>query len=156
MLIAVMSDTHGNCCAIDKAVETAKDADVIIHLGDIINDVDKIRQGFKKTVICVPGNCDYNSFEESEKLIELEGVKLLLCHGDRYRVDIGLISLKYRAKEVGARIVLFGHTHRSLIIEEDDIMFMNPGSAALPRDFKKSIGFISISDGLVEGYIKPL
>ena len=80
----------------------------------------------------------------------------MLCHGDRYRVDMGLISLKYRASEVGARVALFGHTHRSLVIEEDGILFMNPGSPALPRDYKKSIGFIYINDEGVEGYIKPL
>lgn len=156
MLIAVMSDTHGNSEAVDRAVELANEADVIIHLGDVISDVDRIKRSFKKSVICVPGNCDYNSFDEREKLIELDGVKLLLCHGDRYRVDMGLISLKYRASEVGAKIALFGHTHRSLIIEEDGILFMNPGSVALPRDYKKSMGFISINDGIIEGYIKPL
>lgn len=156
MLIGVMSDTHGNLDAIDKAVEIAKDADIIIHLGDVISDVERIKRKIKKSVICVPGNCDYNSFEDREQLIELDGVKLLLCHGDRYRVDMGLISLKYRAAEVGARVALFGHTHRSLIIEEDGVLFMNPGSPSLPRDFKKSIGFITINDGRVEGYIKPL
>ena len=47
MLIAVMSDTHGNSEAVDKAVELASEADVIIHLGDVISDVERIKRSFK-------------------------------------------------------------------------------------------------------------
>lgn len=47
MRIAVISDTHRADKYIKLAKSLIKDADILIHLGDNIEDVDKLANGFK-------------------------------------------------------------------------------------------------------------
>lgn len=61
-------------------------------------------------------------------MVELEGVKILLCHGHRYHVKSTLLPLYLAARENGVRLALFGHTHTALLEEKDGITLLNPGS----------------------------
>ena len=63
----------------------------------------------------------------------------------------GLDNLRCRGKEVGADIVLFGHTHEPFKEEKNGIILMNPGSIAKPVLRDRCIGFIEIDD---EGNLK--
>lgn len=155
MKIAVVSDTHRMNRYIDIAKKYIEDADVLIHLGDNVDDVEELSKGFKGTVYAVRGNCDYTDKYPSEQLIELEGKRIFITHGHLYGVKSTLNNIYYRAKELEANIVLFGHTHENLIIEEDSIKFMNPGSISLPRSMGRHVGFIEVSDGKVNNiYLK--
>ena len=58
----------------------------------------------------------------------------------------GLNNIYYKTREVGADVGLFGHTHQELIIRENGILLMNPGSPSLPRGRGRSIGFMTIND----------
>ena len=60
-------------------------------------------------------------------IIDLDGVKILLTHGDHFGVKQSLLQLFYRAKEVGAQLVFYGHTHIASIDEIEGIKFINPG-----------------------------
>jgi len=44
-------------------------------------------------------------------------------------------NTRYRAEEVGANVVLFGHSHVPLCTEERGVLFLNPGSLQLPRGY---------------------
>jgi putative phosphoesterase len=150
MRIAVVSDTHSHSFSINKIYEYIQDADMMIHLGDNVEDVETLEKSFKGKILNVRGNCDYNSFVPKERLEVIEGKRIFMTHGDRYNVKYDLLRLKYRAKEVEADIVLFGHTHEYLELHEEGIWFINPGSAALPRDSSRSIVMLEIADNKVQ------
>ena len=150
MLIAVISDTHRVAKYINIAKEYIKSADVLIHLGDNSEDIEELTNGFKGKVYGVRGNCDFTNNYPKENIIVLEGKKIFITHGDLYGVKYSLTNLYYRAKEVEADIVLFGHTHEQLILNEDEIIFMNPGSISLPKLRGRHIGYIDIENGNIK------
>lgn len=55
--------------------------------------------------------------------------------------------LYYRAKELGADIALFGHTHQQMIEEYNEVILMNPGSISLPNIRGRYVGFIELKKG---------
>lgn len=149
MRIAIVSDTHRDYNAINEAAKAAERTDMLIHLGDNVVDVNELEKKYNNRIVSVRGNCDFSPNTPLEIIEEVNGVKILVTHGHKYNVKNGLLQLKYRAEELGANIALFGHTHASAIVYEDGIWLINPGSASLPRDRKKSIAIIEIKDGKV-------
>ncbi len=157
MLIAVVSDTHRIIKYINLAKELIKDADILIHLGDNIDDVELLERGFKGKVYAVAGNCDYSAKYPKESVIEVNGKRVFFTHGDLYGVKSSMNNIYYRGRELNADIVLFGHTHQQLIEKEDDMILMNPGSISLPKLKGRCIGFIDIDDnGDVDAYLKEI
>ena len=148
MLIAVISDTHKNSRSIDIAKKHIKEtnAEIIIHLGDCIEDVEPLKEEFNGEVYAVEGNCDSLNKYPKEGILEVNGKKIYFTHGDLYGVKHGLDNLRCRGKEVGADIVLFGHTHEPFKEEKNGIILMNPGSIAKPVLRDRAIGFIEIDD----------
>ena len=134
MKILVISDTHDRREPMELLLSTkdAKDADWIIHCGDIGYDDDWLRNAFYGAVTIVSGNCDFGSDLPRETVVERDGTQFFITHGHRYLMG-GLDRLGYRAEELGCSVVLFGHTHSPLVTEEGGILFVNPGSLALPR-----------------------
>jgi len=158
MKIVVISDTHGyveNCI---KAINSINGIDLVIHLGDYTKDAEAIKKALKITTINVKGNCDIYDLETpDDNIIEIEGKKIFLTHGDLYRVKQGLNSIYYKAKELNADVALFGHSHISTLIEYDGILFLNPGSPTLPRaGASKSIGLLYIDQNNLKGEIITL
>ncbi|RII32818.1 metallophosphoesterase [Clostridium chromiireducens] len=146
MLIAVISDTHRITKYINLAKELIKDADILIHLGDNVDDVEILERDFKGQIYAVAGNCDYSTKYPKEDILEVNGKKIFYTHGDMYGVKSAINNIYYRGRELEADIVLFGHTHEPLREEASGIILMNPGSISLPRLNKRGIGFISIND----------
>ena len=138
MEIIVVSDTHNSMEAMEKILEISKNSDVIIHLGDNIDDARYLEKNFNGSVYMVKGNCDYGKEGENEQLIELCGKKFFITHGDRYGVNYGLDKIYYKGLELNADFIMFGHTHKKVLIEEGGIYILNPGSIPLPRDNSKS------------------
>jgi putative phosphoesterase len=157
MLIAVVSDTHRLSKYIKLAKELIKDADVLIHLGDNVEDVEELESGFKGDVYAVVGNCDYSRKYPKENTIEINGRRIFFTHGDLYGVKTSLNNIYYRGKELKADIVLFGHTHENIIEEENNMILMNPGSISLPRVKGRYVGFIDIDNkGKIDTYFKNI
>lgn len=156
MLIAVLSDTHRYESYIKMAAKMCKDADVVLHLGDNVSDVEIIKKEIGKDVIFVKGNCDIERSAKVEQLIELENKKILMTHGHEYGVKSSLLNLNYRAKELGADIALYGHSHIAAIEKHDGIWFVNPGSVSLPRGLRHTIAFIEIKDGVINSWLKDI
>lgn len=149
MKIGVVSDTHRYKPSIEKVIDRIQDMDVIIHLGDNIEDAVEISKFYNGQVINVKGNCDFGVETPSEKIEIIDDKKFFITHGHRYDVKYGISRLKYRALELKADVVLFGHTHISLIAFENGIWFINPGSPSLSRDGFNSIAVINIDDNKV-------
>ncbi|MCY6957039.1 metallophosphoesterase [Clostridium brassicae] len=156
MRIGVVSDTHRDKTILPMVVKSLEDVDLIIHLGDNVQDVEEIKKIYKKNIINVKGNCDFGNKCPEEIFKEIEGVKFFITHGHKYDVKYNILNLKYRAEELGADVALFGHTHLSGIEYENGIWFVNPGSPSVPRDRYRSVGLININDGKITAEIKLL
>lgn len=157
MRIAVISDTHRANKYITLAKKLIEDADILIHLGDNIDDVDILSDGFKGEVYAVAGNCDFSSKYPKEGTIEVNGKKIFYTHGDLYGVKTSMTNIYYRGRELEADIVLFGHTHQHIIDKSDDLILMNPGSISLPHFKGRYVGIIDIDDnGSIDVYLREL
>lgn len=158
MLIAVISDSHGNKDSINKIKKKISNADVLLFLGDGENDLAEITNDFTGEVFAVRGNCDITGKYPEEQTIEIQGKKIFICHGHRYNVKYGYNSIYYRGKEIGADIVLFGHSHIPIIEEYNGIILMNPGSISHGMGrLNKTLGYIDLIDDKAPiMYIKEL
>ena len=157
MLIGVVSDTHCINKYIQLAAEKIKNADILIHLGDNSSDIEQFKKVFNGEIYVVDGNCDYRGEYPKELIIDVNSKKIFLTHGDLYGVKSGLNNIFYKGKEVGADIVLYGHSHIEGIERVEDILIMNPGSTSIPKGKGHSIGFIEIDDsGNIDAKIEYL
>ncbi|MBQ8435971.1 MAG: YfcE family phosphodiesterase [Oscillospiraceae bacterium] len=138
MKIIVVSDSHGNLRALNKAL-CDYHADLYIHLGDGERELDTIcRQNPDKQIYHVCGNCDYASLSEEELLLSPDDKNVIFAvHGHRYNVRYTLEQLKEAAGKKGANIVLYGHTHSRHNEYDNGMYILNPGSVSAPRDGNK-------------------
>lgn len=143
--IAIVSDTHGNRRALEELDAVFAESDYIIHLGDTSDDGAKVRAKYPDKTYLINGNCDFIKFGENELTLEIEGVKIFATHGHLYSAKYTLEKLAARAKELGCKIALYGHTHRADEREEDGVTLINPGT--LSRYSEKSYGYLVISGG---------
>lgn len=133
MRALVLSDTHGLTRELREVVDRTSFS-AIFHCGDFC--CDRTELPFVPTGI-VRGNCDAVRDVPEEQVIAWGGFRVLLTHGHRYRVKETLLPLKYRALEVRANLVLFGHSHVPMATMEDGVLLVNPGSLAAPRRFPR-------------------
>jgi len=116
-----------------KAVSLNKGIDLIIHLGDVVKDIERIKEqygGFRYEY--VRGNNDWSGNCPEEKILELEGKRVLITHGHRYGVKYGYQGIEDKGRSEGVDAVFFGHTHRTEEITAGRILLLNPGSISLP------------------------
>jgi hypothetical protein len=138
MLVALVSDTHGNQGAMQRLAGMLKEMKIatILHLGDDYRDLGFLQaQGFE--VIGVPGVfCpEYASSRIPNRLIlELGGVRLLLTHTEtRHRHDRPEDpDPQDAAWEVD--LVLYGHTHVPALEKRESGWWLNPGHLKSPVD----------------------
>lgn len=126
--LVVLSDTHANIGAIYSIYDIIKESDYVFHLGDHCYDMDGLAGELKDKLYRVRGNCDGGT-ENKELIVEIEGCKILVTHGDLYGVKSTLLRLSYRAKELGCNVCFYGHTHVAEVTEIDGVTLINPGSA---------------------------
>lgn len=130
MRILVISDSHGRRTTLEDVVticERDGAPDMVVHLGDNISDARYLRQRIRQPVLAVPGNCDWSD-EQAERVENLYGVDILICHGHTLNVKRTLLSLACRAQEKEVRAALFGHTHAQYMAYEYGILLLNPGA----------------------------
>ena len=129
MIVLVVSDSHGNVDNLIRAAELTQ-PDYVLHLGDVQRDLEALRREFPGLAMeGVPGNCDWGSYDQKERLIELGGVRILMLHGHTRNVKSSPMAAMYAAKECGAQVLLFGHTHRPMVDNDGTLLTMNPGAA---------------------------
>lgn len=144
--ILIVSDSHG----ITKELEELKarhrnEVELMIHCGDSELTADeRYMEGFA----AVRGNCDFDARYPLESIEDLDGLKIYVTHGHKYSVKTSLMRLHYRAREVNANIVCFGHSHILGAEMIAGILFINPGSILLPRDRpEKTYVILDVSKG---------
>lgn len=151
MKLMIASDIHGSAYYCKLMIEAMKNekADRLILLGDILyhgprNDLPKdyapkeviaMLNDIKDKILCVRGNCDT---EVDQMVLEfpimadyaviLAGTQTIYAtHGHKYNEEM-LPPLQK------GDILLNGHTHVPKFVEQEDYVYMNPGSVSIPKE----------------------
>lgn len=145
MKIGVLSDSHGDKMAIDKAAKFLLQCDLIYHLGDNYSDIQYLSKKVLSNIKGVRGNCDPQLPGSEELIDEIQGIRVLLTHGHKWGVNQNTFKLRYKAMETNCKIILYGHTHIGKIEEYEGIFYINPGSISEARGrSSESIAIIEI------------
>lgn len=133
MKVLIVSDTHKIHTNFDLAVKAAGRIDLLIHLGDVEGQEDYIINAVSCPVHIVGGNNDFFSDLPREEEFFIAGYHVFITHGHNYFVGLAEERLIEEARGRGADIVMYGHTHRPIIEQLEDLVVLNPGSLSYPR-----------------------
>lgn len=142
--ILLLSDTHGQVHP--QILALAAEAEAIVHAGDIGHP--RVLEELAETgrpLVAVRGNNDVPGKwpAEAHGLLEelpltsgldLPGGRLAVEHGDRAN-PVARRHAVLRARHAGARLVLYGHSHRQLIDDAAEPWVVNPGAAGRSRTY---------------------
>ena len=136
----VISDIHGDIYNLSKIVKIfyEEKCSKILILGDLFDYNETVNRDeiinrlnlLKNNIICVRGNCDVDirnlQFEiPEEKIVKINGEKILLIHGDKTNEE-------YYKNSV-AKIIYLGHTHMPNVKKLNNKIIANPGSISKSR-----------------------
>lgn len=161
MKIGVMSDTHGSLLYFEKALNILEECDVILHCGDVLyhgprND---IPEGYNpkgliskinelNNILIARGNCDADvdqmvinhPIQSPYVMSQFGEVRIVMNHG---YIDSKEDTIK-KAKNMGADILILGHTHIKELYFDENLIVLNPGSTSIPKDGTHSVAIIDI------------
>ena len=151
----IFSDSHGHGLArMKRVIESHSDAEVIFFLGDGLSEAETLRAEFPdRMVLSVRGNCDFAPLSPAEETdeITLEGVRIVFTHGHLYDAKWSYTRLSALAASRGAKICLFGHTHRPTEEYHSEgnppFTLFNPGSIGQPNLGRPSYGVLTLANG---------
>ncbi|MCL2402266.1 MAG: metallophosphoesterase [Oscillospiraceae bacterium] len=157
MKILVLSDSHGDTSACLQAVRLTA-PELIVHLGDYDSDCEAISKQFEIPIKAVKGNCDLRSNRSDEAEFEVAGKRFFITYGHPYGVKTSLARVTLAARQKGADVLLFGHTHNSCYDIIDEMVLVNPGSIGGYRTQtgEKTYAVLEIKNGAVLCEIKSL
>lgn len=144
--ILIVSDSHGITKDLEELKERHRnEVDFMIHCGDSeLPSDERYMDGFA----AVRGNCDFDARYPLDRLEVVDGLKIYVTHGHKYSVKSSIMRLHYRAREVDANVVCFGHSHILGAEMIAGILFINPGSILLPRERReKTYVILDVSEG---------
>ncbi|MGE8206058.1 metallophosphoesterase [Heyndrickxia sp. NPDC080065] len=148
MKLLIVSDSHGLHEELKQLKERyEKTVDAMIHCGDseLMASDDEIK-GF----LIVRGNCDYDKHFPLDILQNIDGNNIFITHGHHYNVKMTLLNLSYKAKEVAADFVFFGHSHTLGAEMINGTLFLNPGSFLMPRGRKdKTYAIVEKNENII-------
>ena len=148
MKLLILSDTHRSLGFACEAIE--KEApDAVIHLGNHLGDAEDLSFAYQDPdFYYVPGNCDYAPTVPQMLTLEFDGVRIFATHGHLFGVKRELTALADAARERGAQLALFGHTHVQCLETIGGVTLLNPGAAG--RFGRSGCGVVTISGGTFE------
>ena len=137
--LGVISDTHGGSEEWAQALEYWGTIDGVLHAGDVLSPgAEELANSIRTApfpVIISRGNVDSPGDEEllgrplmaPYCTVWWNDLLILVGHGDSFS------QLRKTALSCGADLVVYGHTHISSVVREGGTLFLNPGSALLPK-----------------------
>jgi putative phosphoesterase len=145
-VIGLISDTHG---LVRPEVHNAlSGVELILHAGDVGGDDILVELQTIAPVLAVCGNTDppgHPLLQESVET-EIDGVRVHVSHGH----EVGSPTPVKLLARYSADVIVYGHTHRPLVVQAQDRWVVNPGAAGPRRfDLKPSVGRMTISNGAV-------
>lgn len=145
VVIGLISDTHGLVRA--SVFEALTGVDQILHAGDVGPDEVLTELEAIAPVRAVAGNTDApgNPRLAYELVLEIDGVSIHVSHGH----EVGSPTPARLLATYPQQVIVYGHTHRQLIIEVDGRLVINPGAAGARRfDLLPSVARLTIAGGV--------
>lgn len=131
MKVGIISDTHvpGAAMSLPPAVfEIFKDAELILHAGDIVELSVLEELSAIAPVEAVAGNMDGPELQSRlphKKVLTIGRFTVGLIHG-KYRIDVQKELIR---KEFGdVDLIVYGHSHTPFWGKIGEVLFLNPGS----------------------------
>jgi putative phosphoesterase len=148
MRLGIIADTHG--LLRPEVFDIFKEVDHILHAGDIgsldiLTELEAIAP-----VTAVYGNTDGFDVRARVPAVvqqRIEGLDFLLIHGDQMGSPT---PENLHAAYPDAEVIVYGHTHRPLLVTVDLIVtVMNPGGAGARRfNLPPSVGIMELEAGI--------
>ncbi|MBR0447790.1 MAG: YfcE family phosphodiesterase [Clostridia bacterium] len=146
MRVLVVSDIHGRIHRLQEALEQQPIARHVIFLGDGLRQVEDVMEQYPdRTFYTVPGNCDFGASGIPIRQETFGGKRFYFTHGHLHDVKYTLYRLDLAAREAGADIALFGHTHNPYREYADGLHLFNPGSLG----YGGTYGYVDIEGGAI-------
>ena len=149
--VGLIADTHG--LLRPEVAPIFAGVDLILHAGDV-GGVDLLRQLREiAPTDAVYGNVDDASDPtlRQSRRVTLDGVTIHVSHGH----ELGSPTPELALARYDADAVVFGHTHRAVVVRAPrGRLAVNPGAAG-PRRFnlRPSVALLTVSDGRVDAEI---
>ncbi|MEW6684590.1 MAG: YfcE family phosphodiesterase [Candidatus Edwardsbacteria bacterium] len=141
MKIGVVSDTHGNIEYLKKVIDKfhQEGVEIFIHLGDDITDLEGLKEPSVEWIE-IPGVYEpiYVESNLPHRVIkEFEGLRFLLTHSPTSHPNDFPSDIKPEevVKNREVDVILYGHTHKPELKEEEGVLWVNPGH--LKKEDKK-------------------
>lgn len=128
MKIIILSDSHGSLGTLKKIVEREWPFDLLIHLGDGLEDLTRLNRVMDFNYDGVNGNGDPPGMYPKHLTLKLNNRICFFTHGDDYGVHQGYGPLVNAAKNNKAGYAFFGHTHQAVREHLKGVEVINPGS----------------------------
>ena len=151
--IGLISDTHG---LLRSSVALAlAGVQLVLHAGDvgsadIIYELETIAP-----VLAVYGNTDAAGSPRlvDARTLEVGGLTIHLSHGH----ELGQPTPERLLRRYDADVIVFGHTHKPLVVRAQGRLVVNPGAAG-PRRFsmRPSVARLVIADGAADATVVEL
>lgn len=139
--VGLISDTHG--LLRPEIADIFRGASAILHAGDVGGGAILPALSAIAPVYAVYGNVDdpHDPMLARERSVTFEGVTIHVSHGHELGSPTGDRVLDSYA----AAIVVFGHTHRAVVLRRDARLAVNPGAAGPRRfDLKPSVALLRV------------
>ena len=134
MDVLVVSDSHGILNNLTRIIEREKKCQTVFFLGDGARDIDSCKVRYPdRRFVCVKGNNDWGSEEETEAYQYIEKNTVIAVHGHLFGVRYGLSELAAKAESVRANVAFYGHTHIADTAFIRGICLVNPGAVCEGR-----------------------
>ena len=153
-VVGLISDTHG---LIRPDVHTAlAGVEMILHAGDVGGRAVLEALSRIAPVHAVYGNVDdaHDPALARERAMTIGGVTIHVSHGH----EIGRPAPQLVLASYSGDVVMFGHTHRSVMLRDDrGRLAINPGAAGPRRfDVQPSVARLTIREGAADAEIISL
>jgi len=151
--IGLVADTHG--LVRDRIAIALAGVDLIVHAGDVGGDAVLRALATIAPVFVVSGNVDdrANPALPRERSLPVGALVLHVSHGDELgRPTPSLLLARYDAD-----VIVFGHTHRAVVVHEGGRVVVNPGAAGPRRfDLRPSVAKLIVHGRTADVEIIPL
>jgi putative phosphoesterase len=145
-LIGLIADTHG--LVRPSVFGALQGVAMILHAGDVGDGVlDELR--VIAPVRAVSGNTDPPDDPDLSPFLDLEseGVTIHVSHGH----ELGSPTPQKLLATYSADVIVYGHTHRQLVVRADGRWVVNPGAAGQRRfKLRPSVAKLAIQSGKIE------
>lgn len=142
--VLVVSDTHGKNNNFYQVLQDEDELDLIIHCGDVEGTEDILETIADCPIKFVSGNNDFFSDLPKDLEFTIKGHKIWVNHGHQYLVSMGYENIKDEARDRGAEIVMYGHSHKPVAEFEDGMYIFNPGSLSYPRQEGRHPSYLTV------------